>query len=275
MAASECQALILSTFDLGQRHHLTALVELGTQSVTIEACSADSMDHRLAALVELSFFVFVFSRGVVNTIVGVEGSIPDSGPRACPRRPVRPRTISYEEGPNKAESDGSQHPDHFVHLKREWDREGSVHTVHTGKSRRRNEEDGSYQDATRKMQCEIDHLKEKLRRARRRRSPSNSPSITDNSSGDNEDDDYGPRSRTPPSESYSHEEEHYHGRRDRSTSSRGVGNDAMNRAFNQISKSPFTLRVCCIAGSPCHVSRTNPPDSRENSERDIFQMAEQ
>ena len=45
MAASGRQALLLSTSDPGQRHRLAALVELGTQPVAIEACSADSVDH--------------------------------------------------------------------------------------------------------------------------------------------------------------------------------------------------------------------------------------
>ncbi|KAL4621802.1 hypothetical protein ACB092_06G255000 [Castanea dentata] len=45
MAASGRQALLLSTSDPGQRHRLAALVELGTQPVTVEACSADSVDH--------------------------------------------------------------------------------------------------------------------------------------------------------------------------------------------------------------------------------------
>ena len=44
MAASGRQAL-LSTSNPSQRHRLAALVELGTQSVTIEACFADLVDH--------------------------------------------------------------------------------------------------------------------------------------------------------------------------------------------------------------------------------------
>ena len=45
MAASGRQAILLSTSDPGQCHRLAALVELGTQSVTIEACFADSVDR--------------------------------------------------------------------------------------------------------------------------------------------------------------------------------------------------------------------------------------
>ena len=47
------------------------------------------------------------------------------------------------------------------------------------------------------MQCEINELKKKLRRARRRRASLESES----SSGDTKDDTYRQRSRTPPSES--------------------------------------------------------------------------
>ena len=97
-------------------------------------------------------------------------------------------------GPNRAKSNSPQHLDHFVHLERERDREGSVHTIHTERSRRLNEGDESHKDTTRNMQRKIDRLKEKLRLARRRHSPSSSPSITDNSSDDNEDGDYRRRS---------------------------------------------------------------------------------
>ena len=37
-----------------------------------------------------------------------------------------------------------------------------------------------------------------------------------------------------------YEEEHHYERRNRNKSSRDVGNDAMSRALNQISKSPFS-----------------------------------
>ena len=77
MAASGRQALLLSTFDPSQRHRLAALVELGTQSVTIEACFADLVDHmpcedlkrnsqlicKTLFLLFWVFFVFFFSRG--------------------------------------------------------------------------------------------------------------------------------------------------------------------------------------------------------------------
>ena len=83
------------------------------------------------------------------------------------------------------------------------------------------------------MQLEIDHLKRKLR----------TPSNFDFSSNDEEDGIYRPRSRTPPSESFSYNEDYHHERRSRNSSSKGLGNDAMSRVFNQISRSPFTSRI--------------------------------
>ena len=54
---------------------------------------------------------------------------------------------------------------------------------------------------------------------------------------------YRQRSRTPPSESFSCEEEHLHQRKRRSPSRKGVGTDIMKKALNQISKSPFTWGI--------------------------------
>ncbi|XP_030963757.1 uncharacterized protein LOC115984911 [Quercus lobata] len=89
------------------------------------------------------------------------------------------------------------------------------------------------------MQLEIDHLKKKLCHARRKQTPSNS----DVSSDDEEDISYKRRSRTPPSESFSYNEEHHHERRYKSPPRKGLGNDTMSRALNQISKSPFTRKI--------------------------------
>ena len=89
------------------------------------------------------------------------------------------------------------------------------------------------------MQQEIDDLKRRLRHAQRGRSHSrlNIPS------NDESDDDYRQRSRTPLSETFSHEEEHYRRRKRKSPSPRGLGNDAMSRALDQLSKSPFTHHI--------------------------------
>jgi len=89
------------------------------------------------------------------------------------------------------------------------------------------------------MQQEIDDLKKKLRHALRRWSPFSSVI----SSNDEEDNNYRQRLRTLPSETFSYEDEHHHRRKHKSTSSRGLGNDAMNKALDQISKSPFTCEM--------------------------------
>ncbi|XP_050241279.1 uncharacterized protein LOC126690198 [Quercus robur] len=86
------------------------------------------------------------------------------------------------------------------------------------------------------MQKEIDHLKRSLCHEHKRRAPSNS----DYSSDDEEDQDYRQRSRTPPSESFLYDEDYCHSHRSNNSSSRGLVNDAMNKALNQVSKSPFT-----------------------------------
>ena len=89
------------------------------------------------------------------------------------------------------------------------------------------------------MQREINDLKKRLRRAQRKQTPSSS----DVSSNDDEDASYRKRSETPPSESYSCEEEHSRKRKQRSPSGRGVGTNVMKKALSQISKSPFTRGI--------------------------------
>ena len=80
-------------------------------------------------------------------------------------------------------------------------------------------------------------MKRKLRQAQRKRPPSSS------NTSDEEDDDYRRRSRTPPSETFSFEEEYHHKRNHRSPSYKGLVNDAMSKALDQISKSPFTCKI--------------------------------
>ncbi|XP_030940295.1 uncharacterized protein LOC115965264 [Quercus lobata] len=89
------------------------------------------------------------------------------------------------------------------------------------------------------MQREIDDLKRKLRHAQQRRSLTRS----DVSSNEEEDVSYRQRSRTPSSKTFSYETEQRHGRRHKSPSGKGLGNDAMNKALDQISKSPFTHKI--------------------------------
>ena len=142
-------------------------------------------------------------------------------------------------GPNQAKFMWSQREDHFVNLERRRDREGSVHTTYTSRSQSRGGSHPSREENAKNMQQEIYHLKRKLHHERRRRTPSN----CDFSSDDEEDDSYRQRSRTPPSESFSYNEDYHHECRNRNSSSKGLGNDAMSRAFNQISRSPFTCKI--------------------------------
>ena len=115
-----------------------------------------------------------------------------------------------------------------------------MRTTHTSKSHSRG---GSHvsqrRDDNKAMQKEIDDLKKKLRHAQRKRSPSNS----DGSSNDEDDTSYRRRSRTPLSESFSCNEKRHHQRKYKNPPRKGVGNDVMNKALNQISKSPFTRRI--------------------------------
>ena len=142
-------------------------------------------------------------------------------------------------GPHQAKSMEFQREDHFVNLERRRDRDVSVHTIHTSRSQSKNASHLSYGDDTRALQLEINHLKRKLRCERRKRTLFVSGSSIDN----DEDCSYRRRSRTPPSEYFSYDEDVHHKCRSRNLSSKGLGNDAMSRALNQISKSPFTCKI--------------------------------
>ena len=69
---------------------------------------------------------------------------------------------------NQEESMGSQCQDYFLNLERGKDWEVSVHTTHTSKSQSRGGSHVSYEENTKAMQLEIDHLKRKLRHERQR-----------------------------------------------------------------------------------------------------------
>ena len=114
-----------------------------------------------------------------------------------------------------------------------------MHTTHTSRSHSRGGSHVSHEENAKAMQLEIDHLKRKLHHERRRRTPSN----FDVSSSDKGDASYRPKSRTPPSESFSYDNDYHHERKSRSPSRKGLGNDAMSRVLNQISRSPFTRRI--------------------------------
>ena len=88
--------------------------------------------------------------------------------------------------------------------------EGSLQTHHTGGSGYRKRGHAIHEQADEKaMQREIDDLKKRLHQEQRKQTPSSS----DVSSNDDEDASYRQRSGTPPSESYSCEEEHSQKRR--------------------------------------------------------------
>ena len=76
-----------------------------------------------------------------------------------------------------------------------------------------------------------------MRQAQRRR-PSPSPDTSDE-----EDNEYRQRSRTPPNETFSYEEEQPHKRGHKSPSYKGLANDVMSKALDRISQSPFTRRI--------------------------------
>ena len=114
-----------------------------------------------------------------------------------------------------------------------------MHTTHTSRSQSRSGSHVSHEENTINMQLEIDRLQRRLRRERRRRTPSSfGPS-----SGDESDNSYRPRSRTPPSESFSYDEDYHYKEKGKGPSRKGVGDDVMSRALNQISRSSFTRRI--------------------------------
>ena len=89
------------------------------------------------------------------------------------------------------------------------------------------------------MQRENDHLKKELCHAWRRRTPSQS----DSSSDSEKNGSYRRRSRTPPNESFLYEKEHHHECRYKIPTHRSLEIDAMSKALNQISKSPFMRKI--------------------------------
>ena len=141
---------------------------------------------------------------------------------------------------HQVELGGSQHSQSEVNPQQRGDREKSGQTMHINRSQSRGKSHVSHAENEKDMQREIDELKKKLRRARRRRASFESES----SSEDTEDVTYRKRSRTPPSETFSGDEEYNsYRRKNKSTSHKGLGNEAMNEALNQVAKSPFTRRI--------------------------------
>ena len=139
---------------------------------------------------------------------------------------------------DREDSIGSQCQDHFLNIEWRRDWEVSVHTTHTSRSQSRSGSHVSHEKDTKVMQLEINCLWRRLCHERRRRTPSNSDVSSDDGDGS-----YMPRSRTPPSESFSCDKDSHRGLRNKSSSCKGLGNNAMSRALNQISKSPFTRKI--------------------------------
>lgn len=142
-------------------------------------------------------------------------------------------------GPHPQESRGSHQQDAFHNLERRRDREGSPHTTQTSGSHPQMGNHFPQERSNRAMQREIDDLKRELRHAHRRRAPSSSGA----SSNDEDDVTYKRGHRTPSSEPFSYHEENVHKRKRKSPPLKGLENDAMSKALNQISRSPFTHRI--------------------------------
>ena len=144
------------------------------------------------------------------------------------------------DNPHQVASGGSQHNYSGVHPQQRGAHEQSGQTMHTDRSQSRGKSHVSHAENEKDMQHEIDELKKKLRRVRRRRAPFESES----SSGDTENNTYRQRSKTPPSETFSGDEEYSNYRwKSKSTLHKGLGNKAMNEALSQVAKSPFTRRI--------------------------------
>ena len=111
--------------------------------------------------------------------------------------------------------------------------------TYTSKSQLRGKSHVSHAKNDGDMQHEIDELKKELRHTRRRHP---SPNF-DLSSEETDDVTYRRRSRTPPSETFSYDEEYCHRRRYKSPPRKGLGNDVINKALSQVSKSPFTRNI--------------------------------
>ena len=112
--------------------------------------------------------------------------------------------------------------------------------LHAGRSGYRRRSHSIHKQVDEKdLQQEIEDLKRKICCAQRKQTPSSS----DVSSNDERDASYREHSKTPPSESYSYEEERSHKRRRTSPSGRGVGTKVMKKTLSQISKCPFTRGI--------------------------------
>ena len=126
-----------------------------------------------------------------------------------------------------------------VNLQQRGDYEGSMHTTYTSKIQSRGKSHVSHAKNERDMQREIDGLKKELRCAWWRRSSPDS----ELSSEETDDATYRRKSRTPPSETFSCDEEYHHRCKNKSLPYKGLGNNAMNEELSQVAKSPFTRNI--------------------------------
>ena len=141
-----------------------------------------------------------------------------------------------DTSPHQAESRGPQHGTPLVIRERRGDREGSVRTTYTEKSQSKGKSHVSHAKDDRDMQREINMLKRELRYERRKRTTQDSKQPSDES----DDTSYRRWSRTLPSELFSQGKEHYSRQTYKSPPRQGLGNEALNKALSQVSKSPFT-----------------------------------
>ena len=118
--------------------------------------------------------------------------------------------------PHQAESRGSQHGGPRRSPEQREVQEGSIHTMHTTRTRTHGKSHVSHAKRDGDLQREIADLKRELRHAQRERSPPRS----EPSSGESDGTSYRRRSRTPQSETFSYEEERRHRRRRKSPTSR-------------------------------------------------------
>ena len=114
-----------------------------------------------------------------------------------------------------------------------------MHTTHTSKSQSRGKSHVSHARSEKDMQREVDELKKKLRRVRQRHSSLDSELSTE----DTDDVTYKQRSKTPPSETFSGNEEYRHKRKNKSPTHKGLGNNAMNEVLSQVARSPFKRSI--------------------------------
>ena len=110
--------------------------------------------------------------------------------------------------------------------------------MHTSKSQSRGKSHVSHAKNERDRQREIDELKELCHARRRCPSPDSELSFEET-----DDAMYRQRSRTPPSETFSSDKERHHKRKSKNPTYKGLGNNSMNEAFNQVARSPFTRNI--------------------------------